>query len=257
MSDRLTRNERFERIIAELRASSTVRISALADEFGVSTETARRDIDELSRRGLVERTYGGAAARAIAREPAVNERYRLLVEERSRIGHRAAALVRPGEVLMIDSGSTTTHFARRLAVSAKNLTVVTNSVNVAVALGQNPSLRVLLCPGDYNPREAGVYGLETAVFLRRYLVTKAFIGATGLTVDGPVDMDSAACGVKRTMIERAERRFLLVDKSKFGIRSLEVVCPLAALDDVIADAAPDTALRQALADAHVELHLAA
>ena len=132
MSGRLSRSERFERIVAELRASATVRISALADAFGVSTETVRRDIDELSRRGLVDRTYGGAAARAMAREPAVNERHRLLVEERSRIGATAAALVEPGDVLMIDSGSTTTHFARRLAATGSGLTVLTNCIAVAL-----------------------------------------------------------------------------------------------------------------------------
>ena len=123
MDVRLKRSERFERIIDELRGSTTVRISQLADDFGVSTETVRRDIDELSRRGLVDRTYGGAAGRPMAREPAVNERYQSLVEERSRIGAFAAQLVEPGDVLMIDSGSTTTHFAQRLAAVGKNLTV--------------------------------------------------------------------------------------------------------------------------------------
>ena len=82
---RLKRNERFARIIDELRLSPTVRISELAETFGVSAETVRRDIDELSRQGLVDRTYGGAAAHALAHEPAVNERYRLHVEERTRL----------------------------------------------------------------------------------------------------------------------------------------------------------------------------
>jgi DeoR/GlpR family transcriptional regulator of sugar metabolism len=256
MSARLKRSERFERIVAELRASPAVRISALADEFGVSTETVRRDLDELNRRGLVARTYGGAAVRPMAREPAVNERYRQRVEERSRIGARAAAFVEPGDVLMIDSGSTTSHFARRLAAAAQNLTVLTNSINVAAALGQNPKLRVILCPGDYNPREAGVYGPETAAFLRRHHATKAFVGASGLTAEGPVDMDSAACGVKRAMIERAERRLLLVDQGKFEVRSFQLVCPLGELDDVIADARPEPALGKALAAAGVVFHLA-
>ncbi len=91
--NRLKRSERFERIIGELRVSPTVRISELAATFGVSAETVRRDIDELSRRGLVDRTYGGAAAQALAHEPAVNERYRFHIEERTRLGARAARLV--------------------------------------------------------------------------------------------------------------------------------------------------------------------
>jgi DeoR/GlpR family transcriptional regulator of sugar metabolism len=256
VSGRLKRSERFERIVAELRASPAVRIAALAAAFEVSTETVRRDLDELSRRGLVTRTYGGAAVRPLAREPAVNERYRQRVEERARIGARAAALVAPGDVLMIDSGSTTSHFARRLAASTESLTVLTNSLNVATALGQNPKVRVILCPGDVNPREAGVYGAETAAFLQRHHAAKAFIGASGLTAEGPGDMDTAACAVKRAMIARAERRILLVDRGKFEVRALRLVCPLAELDDVIADARPDPLLRKALAEAEVALHLA-
>jgi len=256
MGTRLKRSERFDRIIDELRASATVRISRLADEFGVSTETVRRDIDELSRRGLVDRTYGGAAGRPMVREPAVNERYQVLVEERSRIGVSAAQLVEPGDGLMIDSGSTTTHFAQRLAATGENLTVLTNSIGVALALGRNPDIRVIVCPGDYSPREGGTFGPETSALLRRYHVDKAFIGTSGLTVDGPVDVDSRACWVKRAMIERSERRILLVDKTKFDVRSLEVVCTLFDLDDVITDAPPGPKLSEALVAAGVRLAIA-
>ncbi len=258
MSPKITRAERLERIVAELRASPTVRISKLADAlFGVSTETVRRDIDELTRRGFVERTYGGAATRLMGREPTVNQRYRELVTERSRVGACAAAFVEPGDVLMVDSGSTTSHFARRLAVSAKDVTVITNSIGIAHALGQNARLRVILCPGHFNPREGGVYGPETAAFVRRFHADKTFIGASGLTAEGPADMDSAASWVKRAMTERSEQRFLLVDHTKFGVRSFELVCPLADLDHVVADAEPDTMLHDALAAAAVLFHLAA
>ncbi len=256
MSRRLTKPERFERIVAELRASPTVRISALAEAFGVSTETVRRDIDELSRRGLVNRTYGGAAAHALAREPAVNERYRLLVEQRSRLGARAAELVEPGEVLMIDAGSTTTHFAQRLAARARDLTVLTNCIGVALALGQAPGIRVVLCPGDYNMREGGTFGHETGAFLDRFHADKAFIGASGLTVDGPVEVDSAGCWIKRRMIARADRVLLLADATKFGVPSLERVCPLSEIDDLVADAEPPAALAEALRAAGVRVHLA-
>ena len=254
---RLGKAARFERIIAELRASPTVRISELAQAFGVSAETVRRDIDELSQRGLVDRTYGGATAHALAHEPAVNERYRLLVEERGRIGARAAQLVEPGDVLMIDSGATTTHFAQRLAAKAQELTVLTNCLGVALALGQTPGIRVVLCPGDYNMQEGGSFGPETCAFLRRYNATKAFIGASGLTAEGPAEVNTAATWVKRGMIERSGRALLLVDQTKFGAKSLELICPLETLDDIVTDAAPNPDLREALVAAKVTINLAA
>jgi DeoR/GlpR family transcriptional regulator of sugar metabolism len=254
---RMKRSERFERIIAALRHSPTVRISELAAGFGVSAETVRRDIDELSRQGLVDRTYGGAAAHSLSHEPAVNERYRLHVSARARLGLCAAEMVVDGDVLMIDSGSTTTHFAKQLAATAPAITVLTNCVGVALAFGQATDLRVVLCPGDYDAQEGGTFGLETVSFLGRFHATKSFIGASGLTEEGPVELNSAASWVKRRMIERSEHRFLLCDQTMFGHHSLELVGPLADIDHLITDAPPPAGLRTALQEADVDLQIAA
>jgi DeoR/GlpR family transcriptional regulator of sugar metabolism len=250
------KQRRHQRIIAALAASPTVRISTLAEEFGVSTETVRRDIDELTRRGLVDRTYGGASARHIGFQPAFGEREGLAVEERQRMGRAAAALVKPGDVLMIDSGSTTTQFARALAAEARNITVITNSQGVANALVDIEGARVVFCPGDFSGRERGVYGPETVAFLNRFYADVAFIGASGLTPDGPTDVVSEACWVKRSMVDRASRSVLLVDSSKFGQKHLEIVCPLARLSGLVTDAAPTGALAQAVAAAGIELRVA-
>ena len=253
---RLERGARFERIIAALRVGSSVRVSDLAARFGVSTETVRRDLDELSRQGLVDRTYGGAAAPVPLNEPAVNERSRVQVAERRRIGALAADQIEDGDVLMVDSGSTTIHFAQQLAAVAPRVTVLTNSIGVAVALGPVAEMRVVLCPGDYHAQEGGTFGPETAAFLQRFRATKAIIGASGLTVEGAVEHYSGASWVKRTMIERSARRLLLLDGSKFETPSVEIVCPLDRLDDLITNAAPPPVLRDALSVAGIEVHLA-
>jgi DeoR/GlpR family transcriptional regulator of sugar metabolism len=254
---RLSRGERFERIVAELRARPSVRISHLASQFGVSSETVRRDIDELTRRGLVDRTYGGAAAHALMREPSIDDRFRLHVAVRGRIGAHAAALVAPGETVMIDSGSTTMHFAKRLAAVAEEVTVITNSLAVAIALGTAPAVRVLLCPGNYDAREGGTFGAETCAFLQRFSAAKAVIGASGLTAEGPVEARTDASWVKRVMLERSARGLLLVDHTKFDRPSLEVVCPLDGLDDVVTDAPPPATLGRALRRAGTTVHVAA
>ncbi len=254
--DRLRRDDRFERIMAALRVGSSVRVADLAARFGVSTETVRRDLDELSRQGLVDRTYGGAAPAVSFHEPAVDERAHERVTERRRIGARAAEMIEDGDVLMIDSGSTTVHFAQRLAAAAPRVTVLTNCLGVALALGPVAETRVVLCPGDYRVQEGGVFGPETAAFLQRFRATKAIIGASGLTAEGPVELDSAATWVKRTMIERAARRFLLIDESKLGALSVETVCPLDQIDDLVTSAVPPAALREALDAAGIEVHVA-
>lgn len=244
-------------IVAELGLSPAVRTSDLARRLGVSAETVRRDIEELTQRGLVSRTYGGAAGRQLGLQPEFQDRNTLAVEEREAIAQTAAKLVKPGDVIMIDSGSTTARFAHVLAEMAERITVITNCFAVAHALVSQSSVRVLFCPGDFSARERGVYGSETCAFLQRFNADIAFIGASGLTMEGPNDVESQACWVKRTMIERAERRVLLLDSTKFNRRHLELVCPMEHLSDIVTDKPLDSALASRLAALDVSIHLAA
>ena len=255
-SGKLSKEVRQQRVLAELKVDATLRVSDLAGRFEVTTETIRRDLDALASRGLINRTYGGAAPTGLAAEPDFNERYRQHVEERRRVAQAAVMHVENGDVLMIDAGSTTTHFARRLAADVQDFTAITNSVGVASSLASNSTIRVMLCPGDYNPHEGGVCGPETLAFLRRFHANKAFIGASALDEEGPSDASPEAAWVKRAMLERSDRHLLLVDAAKFNLRALDRICDLNALDDVVADAAPPRRLARELTRAGIELRLA-
>ena len=243
-------------IISELSANAAVRTSLLAQKLGVSHETVRRDIEELTGRGLVSRTYGGATGRNDGLQPVVDERTALAVAERRRIAERAASLVSSGDVIMIDSGSTTTFFAQALARTTHGLTVITNSLGVVNSLGDQPSVRVILCPGDVSARERGVYGPETIAFLSRFNVDAAFIGASGVLAEGPADVETAACWVKRTMLSRANARVLLADSSKFDRKHLEIVCSWRDLTGFVVDRPPPTTLIRQIELAGVETFVA-
>ncbi len=256
MSQRLRRKQRQERILEQLRTSPHVRISVLADRFAVTTETIRRDLDALSEMGLVDRAYGGASARPMGLQPAAHERGAAFVAERGRIGAAAAALIGRGEVVMIDAGSTTQQLARHLAEVELGLTIVSNCHLVAGELAANGG-RLVMCPGEFDGREAAVYGNDTVEFLRRFHANKSFVGASGLAADGFSDVNRAAVWVKRAMMERAEETWLLVDHSKFDARLLEVVAPLGALAGLVADRAPTGALRAAIERAGLRLVVAA
>lgn len=253
---KLKKGERQERILGELRASPAIRISEMAEDFGVSTETIRRDLDELSQRGMLNRTYGGAAARAFAFEPALSERYKEFVDERQRVGALAARAIEPGQVLMIDVGSTTMHFARRVSAELRDLTVITNSFGVATVLSTNPTIRVIICPGVYDGREGSVFGSETTDFLGRYNANVAVIGASGLTEEGPNDVSPSAAAVKRAMLARAEASMLLVDHSKYGLLTLENICPLSKVGLIITDRSPGGSLAKSLKRAAVPVVVA-
>jgi DeoR/GlpR family transcriptional regulator of sugar metabolism len=216
----------------------------------------RRDVDSLTEDGLVSRTYGGAAVTSLAHEPSLDERYKYLIDERTRIARRAVEFVSPGDVLMVDSGATTGHFVRRLAAETREVTVITNSIGHAAVLGPNPSIRVIVCPGYYIARERGTYGPEVAEFLRRYRANHAFIGAGGLTEEGPNDVSAELCWVKRAMIERANSTTLLVDHTKLGNLGLEVICPLSAIARVVTDREPEPKVQPIFAEGRPELVVA-
>lgn len=253
---RLTQQHRHAQILALLRRDGIVRIATLARTFGVTTETARRDLDDLAQSGALQRTYGGGASRSLFDEPGIGLRGLVHAPERTRIAAAAAALVESGDAIMIDAGSTTSLFAAALAARNLHLTVITNCLPVAAALGAADRCRVILCPGNFVAREAGVFGTEVVAFLRRFQVNKAFIGAGGVSADGMTDADSAGCAVKRTMLERADRALLLADSSKFDVVQFERIGPLAELDDLVTEVAPPRKLAAAVKGASVALRIA-
>ena len=252
---RLSKKERHELILSEVRRSASIRISRLATRLGVAGETIRRDLIELGDAGLLNRTYGGATISLVTSEPVIAERSQTMVEERTRIGRGAAGLVKKDQIVMIDGGSTTYEVARNLSQLRRDLTVITNSIGVASVAGANPTFRVVLCPGTYDSREASVFGEDTVEFIRRYNADIAIIGASSLSADGPSDMISGAAAVKRAMISRTLSTALVVTNDKFGRNSLERVCGISELSDIVTDREPQPSLRAVIEAGGTELHI--
>ncbi len=248
---RLRQSERRDQILLELKLRPHVRITEMAERFGVSTETVRRDMDRLSADGLIERAHGGATAGR--HYPDFHQRSKDRLEDRKAIGRRAAALVQPGETVMIDSGSTTVQLARYLAHAETPCTVVTNSLTVAMTLGQSAAAEVILCPGDYLASEAAVVGTETVEFLARYRVDRCMIGASGLTRAGITEAVRGFAAVKRAMLAASEARHLLVDSGKFGRNGLSLVGHLDEISTIVTDRAPTGELEAALRGGHAEV----
>src|SRR5687767_9106742 len=222
---KLPKPERQEQILRELQMSPTIRISTLAAALHVSSETIRRDLEEMGESGAIARTYGGAVARPIGAEAAWTERLSEMAEERRRMAAAAMTFLRPGDVVMIDAGSTVLHFARKVAAELKDLTVITNSFSVAIALGANLTFNVVSCPGSYDAHEGSLTGSDTIAFLDRFNANWAVIGASGIAPEGPSEASRGGAAVKRAMLGRAQHNMLLMDHSRFDILSLELICP--------------------------------
>jgi len=253
---RLSKKERHELILSEVRKSAAIRISKLAKRIGVAGETIRRDLIELGDAGLINRTYGGATISLVTSEPVISERGLTMVEERARIGRVAAGLVEKGQVVMIDGGSTTYEVARNLAQLTRDLVVITNSTGIASVAGGNPTFRVILCPGTYDNREGSVLGEDTVEFVGRYNADVAIIGASGLTPDGPSDMIAGAAAVKRAMIARSLSTVLVATSNKFGQATLQRICSFGDISDLVTDREPEDGLKAGISDAGTEIHIA-
>lgn len=254
-ADRIKKSERRRQILLELKLRPHVRISELADRFQVSAETVRRDFGTLADDGLISRAHGGASAPPLGHYPGLDERTNALIEERARIGMAAAEMVKSGDTVMIDSGSTTIQMARSLAYLGTPCTVITNSIPVAMTLGDGVA-EVLLCPGEYLPAESAVVGTETLEFLRRFHVDHCMIGASGLSEEGPSETVRGFASVKRVMLRQGAKRHLLIDGQKFGQKGLAMVGSLDELDTVITDSEPTGDLRTALDVANVHISVA-
>lgn len=249
---RLKKTERRRQILLELKLRPHVRISELSARFNVSTETLRRDFDALADQGLVARAHGGATAPTQGHYPSLDERASARIDERKRIGRRAADMVQDGETVMIDSGSTTIEMARALSYRGTSCTVITNSIPVAMTLGHGAA-QILLCPGEYLAAESAVIGTETLEFLSRYNVDRCMIGSSGFSADGPSENVRGFAAVKRMMLQRAAQRHLLIGSDKFGRKGLAQVGELSHLHSIVADARPTGDLQSALVAAKVEI----
>jgi DeoR/GlpR family transcriptional regulator of sugar metabolism len=250
---------RQETILTELRARPAARLGELAGLFRVSKETIRRDIAEMSERGLLARTYGGALPANLNQEPDVRDRARLNPEGKRRIAELAATLVSDAHVLMIDPGATMEHVCDRLAAvvpqnGGATLTVITNGLRNAMALAVNPAIRIIACPGRFDEREMATFGSLTLEFIDRFRADAVITSAGGINAQGTMDANSDAAAVKRAMMRQSGRAIFAMESRKFNFAQFETVCPLQEMHSLVTDGPVPADIGVALARYGVEVH---
>ena len=233
---------RQRQILATLDIAPSLRVAELAQRLSVSTETIRRDLDELTGAGLLNRTYGGAV-RALSQEPAVAERHAMFIAERRRIAAATVPLLEGAKVLILGSGSTVVHVAHEVAARMRDLTVVTHSFGVASALAANPSIKILLLPGEYFAAEGTTLGGHTVAFLQNMHADVTVLGASGLTEEGPNDASSESAAVYTAMVARSARTIITADHSKFNRVFTARYAAWRQVGMLVTDAAPEGELR--------------
>ncbi len=239
-----TRDEigkRGQRILEELLKTGRITVEQICAKFDVSLATARRDLESLEQQGRLRRTHGGA----ISIEPLLYEPFRHVssysdqiqecAEEKRRIAIAAAELINQDDIIALTPGTTTNQIPRAIS-SGKNITVVTNSVNVAMELSNRPEISVFVTGGFLHGGWFSLVGSTAVEAVRRIFVDKVFIGANGLHPEhGVTAYHPHEAEVNTILASHAKERIVVVDHTKLGITATHQFCPIEEINLIITD----------------------
>ena len=233
-------SDRRAAILDFARHTGELRVDEVAERFGVSRETIRRDLADLDARHLLKRVHGGAA-----RETPFDQRENENAEAKRRIARVAAALFDDGDTLMLDAGSTTEAFAEQLA-SRRSVTVITNSTGVARRLG-GQAARLYLVGGEYRGGSGQTVGSVAIDQIARFRADHAVLTVGGIDATGGfMDVDVEEAMVARAMIAQVRTVTVVADYAKFGRIAMFKVCDLPAVARLVTDREPPSPLADAL-----------
>lgn len=250
---KIFQEERLQAIIKILEKENRVLITDLCKTFYTTAVTIRKDLDLLEKEGVLQRTHGGAILnKSLFHGLALNEKEKLNLEEKERIAKEAVKMIAEGDVILLDSGSTTTQLAKEMK-SLKGITVITNAVNIALEL-TNTELEIILTGGALQKNSSTLIGPLADESLRKISADKLFHGVDGIDYElGLTTPDVTEANTSRVMMQRAGENILLVDSSKFGRRSLGVICQLKEINKIITTKKMDDVEIKKLNDLGVEV----
>ena len=246
---RLLVEERRRFIVEQVEREGRATVEELAARFKISPVTIRADLEALARNAAIVRSHGGAlpaSGHAVDTPLSIKETRRHA--QKRRIGQTAAKLIKDGETIILDSGSTTIEIARALRQRRwSELTVITNGLHIALELGAIPAIRVMMLGGLLRPSSHSLVGPGAEQMLAQLSADRLFLGVDGIDPEvGVTTPDPQEATLNAQMIRVSREVVAVFDASKLGQRSLSVIAPLSALNVAITDTAADNQYVQAL-----------
>lgn len=246
--------ERRNAILTKLELLGRVVVSELGEEFGVTEETIRRDLEKLDAEGLAKKTYGGAVAvRKNTLDLPFNVRKGVNTAEKQYIADLVSSRISDGDTIIVDASSTAM-FIVKMIKDRKNLTVITNSVEILIELSDIEGWTVISSGGTLKEGSLSLVGSSAIKTISAFHADIAICSAKGVDISfGISEPNEQTAEIKRAMLEGAERRFLVVDGSKLDKRSLVRVCGLSAADVLFTDRRPSDEWCDALRENDVDV----
>ncbi|EJR0224341.1 MULTISPECIES: DeoR/GlpR family DNA-binding transcription regulator [Raoultella] len=229
---RYSKTQRVRRIIEMLDVNHSTTINQLAEYFTVSHMTIRRDIEELQKNGQVKVIFGGQVIKGFINEsPEYKDKAQHHIAWKKEIALQAYKLLRPGEIVFMDGGTTVKQLAWLIDIP---LTVITNDISTAYILNDRPNIKLLICPGELVRESRSAYCTETLRYLSEHYTDLAFIGADGFDENyGAMTTTQSKADCKWMAMSRAAKSVLLVDKSKRNVFCHYKITDLAEFSQVI------------------------
>jgi DeoR family transcriptional regulator of aga operon len=250
--------ERRHRIVELLREHGKVTVEALAARFATSAVTIRTDLAALEAGGALERTHGGALLRQDDDDQPLNVKRTLHHAEKVRIAKAAVALIKDGETVILDSGTTTAEIAKRIRrLEVQSINVITNALNIAALLADVPSVRLIMPGGILRPESNSLSGHMAEAALANLQADRLFLGADGLDPErGVMTPHLPEAQLNAKMIEISRQVIVVADSSKLMRRNISLIARVEQLHVIITDAGANPEVVAELRRRGVEVRLA-
>ncbi|MBN2485016.1 MAG: DeoR/GlpR transcriptional regulator [Bacteroidales bacterium] len=229
--------DRREKILNMLSLEGKVYVHELSKKFNVSEVTIRNDLDQLESKRQLIRARGGAMKLEgnVAADIMLSDKNKLNYKEKARIGAKAASLINDSDTIILDSGTTTSEIARNIS-NIKNLSIITNAINIVNIVAQHQSVNIIIPGGYLRKNSLSLVGPLAEKNLRNFFVDKAFIGVDGLdSHTGAYTPNIEEAHLNEIMISIAKEVIIVADSSKFKRKSLAFICPLEKITTIITD----------------------
>lgn len=245
--------ERRNAILEKLQAERRVVVSELSQIYKVSEETIRRDLEKLENDGFAIKSYGGAVINENANvDLPFNIRKKRNVISKQKIAEVISSRIKDGTSIMLDASSTAVYIAKALK-ERKNLTLITNSIEILIEMFDTPNVNVLSTGGAMREGSFALVGPQTDKMLNSYHVDIAIVSAKGFDLEtGLTDTEELHANNKKTMLHAGREKVLAVDSSKFGKTAFTEIGTLEDISMVVTDAKPDEVWLQAFKEYGIE-----
>ena len=242
-------NQRQEEIYKLVKKRGNVTVEELINTFNVSIETIRRDLILLESQNRIKRVHGGAISiNSSKRYGRLSQRIDRNKKQKHELAVTAAELVQNGDIISIESGSTSIEFLEVIKERFSELTIVTNSIDVIERLGDKEGIKIFLSGGKFMPEENALYG-ETAVeTIKGFCIAKAFIFPSGVSPENGVsDYSAELAEVQKAYISSADKKIIMADSSKLGTDAFIKICPLDSNCIIVTDSNAESEILEAFA----------